>query len=140
MRWILLAVIAMGCAEHGKGGSNGQCFLNGLLHDLDSEFPAGDGCNVCTCETTGVSCTKRACSDAGGPDADPASCEPSGVCSVGVECGAFCCGRGERCDNGTCRCGTNAMCDPGGVCAAAGPIGNLACGTVCCGASGPCPQ
>lgn len=69
-----------------------------------------------------------------------ASCAPSGGCATGPSCGNACCGPGERCDNGTCRCGSNPACGVGDTCAVVGPAGGDTCGSFCCGASGPCPQ
>jgi hypothetical protein len=72
------------------------------------------------------------------PDAratvDAAACGPSG------SCGGASCGVGEACVEGVCMCGTNPACAVGDMCAAPGPVGGDGCGSICCGASGPCPQ
>jgi hypothetical protein len=86
---------------------------------------------IASCEAGG--CTSRVAAAAG-------LCAASGSCSNGPACGGSCCGRGEHCENGMCRCGTQAACGSGDSCEAAGPIGGDACGAVCCGVSGPCPQ
>lgn len=140
LAWIVVLALASACEGGKGGGSDGDCVVDGVVHELGEVFPAGDGCNTCSCTPDGVACTERACPDAGTIDADPASCAPSGVCPEGPECGAFCCGRGELCAGGTCVCGSRAACGAGDACEAAGPIGQDACGSVCCGASGPCPQ
>jgi len=39
-----------------------QCLWEGTSYDVGDSFPAGDGCNTCTCGATGeVGCTKIAC-------------------------------------------------------------------------------
>ena len=135
MRWLLIVVALAGC-ETGTGGR--ACRYEGRNYDIGDTFPAGDGCNTCMCtEAEGVACTEIACLD---PDADPASCAPSGGCPSGPACDAVCCGAGEACFNGECQCGDSAACGEGDTCEALGPVGGDACGAVCCGVSGPCPQ
>jgi hypothetical protein len=70
-----------------------------------------------------------------------AMCGASGGCPTGPSCGGICCAAGERCDNGTCHCGSAAACVVGEICATGGPIGGPGmCGTICCGGAGnPCP-
>ncbi|HVV87214.1 MAG TPA: hypothetical protein VHE35_29440, partial [Kofleriaceae bacterium] len=72
-------------------------------------------------------------------DAGRATCTPAGGCALGPPCGNRCCGAGEHCEAGECRCGGRPACMVGDHCAAPGPIGDNACGSICCGASGPCP-
>jgi hypothetical protein len=133
---VAIAWLAVGCGSHDAGGS---CTYQGHVYAIGDVAPAGDGCNHCTCTMSGMSCTKLACADAG-TDAPPGTCTAEGGCPSGPACGAVCCGAGERCDNGTCRCGTGSACPSGDSCEAAGPAGGDACGVICCGATGPCPQ
>jgi hypothetical protein len=140
MKSIAFALLIMLCAcDDNSPGGDGACLFNGTRHEIGEVFPAGDSCNSCECTTRGAVCTERACSDAG-VDANPMSCAAFGGCPQGPVCGAFCCKTGERCVNGTCRCGTLPGCGSGDSCEAAGPTGNDQCGAVCCGVSGPCPQ
>ena len=118
---------------------NVPCVYLGMTYALGDTLPHPDGCNYCTCTTEGIQCTEKACTD-GGVDASWLSCLPSGGCPSGPACNFVCCDQGERCNNGTCVCGTGAACGSGDSCQAAGPVGTDACGSVCCGASGPCPQ
>ena len=80
----------------------------------------------------------------GGIDAsvpiDGTSCAPANGCATGPMCGLTCCTQGHRCVNGACRCGMNMACGVGDSCEAPGPIGGDSCGSICCGATGPCPQ
>jgi hypothetical protein len=67
------------------------------------------------------------------------ACGACGAC-LGPCCGSSCCGAGERCDNGVCRCGNNPACGAGQQCAAGGPIQpGVTCGFICCGNGVPCP-
>lgn len=135
----ILAIVVALCACGGGKGGGVFCVFGGETHEPGDVFPAGDGCNSCECGTDGeVTCTEIACPP--GVDANPASCAPSGGCPNGPVCDTSCCGPGERCNNGTCVCGPNPACGAGDSCEAAGPIGGDACGSICCGATGPCPQ
>jgi len=140
MRSIALAMllVLVACGDDGKGG-NAACLYNGTSYSLGDVFPAGDGCNSCTCMASGPSCTALACGD-GGVDANPLSCGGFGGCPEGPVCGALCCNSGERCVNGTCQCGTKPACGGGDSCEGVGPLGSDRCGTLCCGVTGPCPQ
>ena len=122
------------CGDHDQA-----CVRNGTQYAIGDVFPAGDGCNSCTCTASGIACTNVACSDAG-VDASPLSCGASGGCPEAPACGVICCKHGERCVNGTCMCGMNAACGTGDTCESPGPVGGDRCGSVCCGRSGPCPQ
>lgn len=139
MRWLVILGLLAACGSDDSGGA--VCSYNGHDYSLNEVFPAGDGCNSCTCTATGASCTKLACADAGA-DADPGFCGGTGGCPAGSgpACGAVCCAVGERCDNGVCKCGSLPACGSGDSCEAPGPIGGNLCGSICCGASGPCPQ
>jgi len=139
MRSVLAIAVALIAACGGEGHGNGSCAYMGHAYDLGEVFPAGDGCNTCSCELVDgmpqVGCTEIACTDA-----NPLSCAPSGGCTFGVRCGTTCCGAGERCVGGTCMCADRPACGPGDSCERGGPIGDDACGTLCCGTTGPCPQ
>ncbi|HEV8246558.1 MAG TPA: hypothetical protein VGP93_12355 [Polyangiaceae bacterium] len=46
----------------GGGGSASACLYEGTVHASGSSFPAGDGCNTCSCGPGGsVSCTEIGC-------------------------------------------------------------------------------
>jgi len=66
------------------------------------------------------------------------ACQPSGACSTGVSCNSSCCGPGEQCVNGVCKCGSGSACSGGNTCQSVVAQPDQ-CGTVCCGVS-PCPQ
>ena len=59
------------CAELGNdapGRCEQGCMHNGQLHPAGSSFPAGDGCNTCSCTAEGLlGCTKIGC-----PSCNPA--------------------------------------------------------------------
>jgi hypothetical protein len=113
------------------------CVWNGQTYQLGQVFPAGDGCNSCSCEPDGVACTLIACEV---PDAGPPSaCTPTGICVDGPRCGDVCCDVGEACLDGACSCGGGMACAPGDTCVSGGPVGGDVCGSFCCGESGPCP-
>jgi hypothetical protein len=136
--WLVLLAFLAGCPEHGMGGE-GMCVVNGHPHQIGEVFPAGDGCNTCTCTASGPSCTKQACPDVLTLEAGTsAGCEPSGGCPSGPACDATCCKSGERCVSGVCMCAGHAACTLGDMCTS--PIVSQdGCGSVCCGATGPCP-
>lgn len=138
MRSIVLAMLLMlpACDDHGRGGA--ACVFDGTPHAIGDVFPAGDGCNSCTCTATGAACTTLVCAD-GGIDANPAACGAAGGCPGGPVCGTLCCGAGERCVNGACQCGSRPACGGGDTCEGVGPISSDSCGTLCCGVTGPCP-
>lgn len=76
MRPIALVLLATLAA---CGGDDAQtCEWRGMTYARGAIFPAGDGCNQCSCTELGVECTLIACVDAGAT-----SCLPSGTC-----CGA----------------------------------------------------
>ncbi len=52
-----------GCwAEDADGGNPEGCNHNGVFYPVGASFPAGDGCNSCTCTEGGlVACTEMAC-------------------------------------------------------------------------------
>ncbi len=139
---IALGAAGSGCVEHGKGGG-AVCVFMGEPHAVGEQFPAGDGCNTCSCQADDVvTCSELACpvGDGGVGDGTMAACAPSGGCNDGPFCNGICCGIGERCDNGVCTCGGNPACTGDDVCASGGPVGGPTCGTICCGSAGsPCP-
>lgn len=138
-RWIAVAVMFLvACTEHGKGG--GVCRDDGgRVVQKGQTIPAGDGCNSCTCTATGLACTDASCIDGGFFDGPMAVCGASGGCPSGPVCGGQCCQAGEKCVGGTCMCGSGSACTGGNFCASGGPISMDGCGSVCCGATGPCP-
>ena len=136
---VLVLAPLFGCDGGGDDDHVETCSYMGQTYREGDSFPAGDNCNSCTCLDSQVRCTALACSDGGVPDAAGA-CAPTQGCAEGPACGGLCCDTGERCENGVCMCGQNAACGTGDNCEAAGPIGGDQCGSICCGASGPCPQ
>ena len=92
----LLVLVLLVAACRGDDGA-GPCTYYGMTYAIGDTFPAGDGCNSCSCTSEGVACTAIGCPVDGGVDADPASCGASGGCPEGPICGSVCCGRGERC-------------------------------------------
>ena len=94
-----------------------------MLYSVGETFPAGDGCNDCSCdEFGGVSCTEAVC--------EPPTCESSAECSEGSYC-AF-----ERQDCGEEE-GSTGYCAPrpdgcppvdeGHFCGCGGSYANSAC-------------
>lgn len=70
----------------GSGGSTGSgCDYEGKTYPFGSSFPSADGCNVCSCDKTGVACTLRACSV---PPPSP-SCEKIPVTAATGACVPF---------------------------------------------------
>ncbi|HET7505795.1 MAG TPA: hypothetical protein VFK02_32475 [Kofleriaceae bacterium] len=134
----IVATLALPACGDSKSDT-AACTYRGTSYAVGDVFPQGDGCNSCTCTASGVSCTARACTDAG-VDANPASCAASAGCPEGPACGTLCCKSGERCVNGTCRCGSMPGCGTLDSCEGVGPVGSDGCGAICCGGSGPCPQ
>ena len=68
---------AAGSAAAGGAGGGAVCVHGGVSHPVGSSFPDTDGCNTCSCTTSGIACTARACL----PDAgtDGASDGPTGA-------------------------------------------------------------
>jgi hypothetical protein len=138
MRWVLIAIAAATLAGCNVwGGDKTGCDFMGHHHAVGEVFPFD--CNTCTCKADGsATCTIIACGPQ--PDANPASCAHQDVCGDrGPACGAYCCDVGERCVNDACMCGSNPGCGSGDMCASPGAQGSDSCGSICCGASGPCP-
>jgi hypothetical protein len=127
----LLMLVVVSCSS--KKDEDEGCEFNGQEYELGDSWMVE--CNTCTCEEEGPACTLIACVDAG-----PRSCVAENTCP-GPICGDLCCGAGEHCGPiNDCRCGDGPACNDGDTCEAAGPVGEDGCGSVCCGASGPCPQ
>lgn len=63
---LAVAVVALGAAGCGTTVTSfGDCVDdNGNAYNAGDSFPAGDGCNTCTCDATGeISCTLIDCAD-----------------------------------------------------------------------------
>jgi hypothetical protein len=150
MRWsiplVILISVLGACGGHGEGGGI-FCLRDGEVFEVGDSFPAGDGCNFCSCESDGtrgqVLCSDQNCGDGGiRVDGGFDQCAPSGFCEGGVECNGQCCGPGERCDQGFCTCGGGQGCSQmgtGDTCQSGGPVGGDRCGSICCGVTQPCP-
>jgi hypothetical protein len=84
---------------------------NGQACPVGSRCPAPDGCNVCVCARDGtLTCTERACIDAGMPVCNLPSGE---TCPVGARCPI------DRCT--VCACVTPGRLMCGNICPDAGP-------------------
>ena len=82
---------------------------------------------------TMIACTK--------PAVDTTTCTTTtNACPNGaVACGARCCGQGESCVDGQCRCGDGTHCPGDGGCFSSGnPSVPTGCGDVCCDSTTPC--
>lgn len=84
---IVLVGVLTGCAESCQAPDLGLCQYDGEPLTLGQRIPARDGCNTCTCLSTGaVACTERACApegDAGvGGMVDGGSPDPGGPPTV----------------------------------------------------------
>src|SRR5262245_66137552 len=64
------------------------------------------------------------------PDALYSQCRPSGNCTDGPACGGVCCGPGEQCISGVCKCGQEPACTGGDTCQSGGPMLPAVCGSV----------
>ncbi|MCA9679126.1 MAG: hypothetical protein KC464_29120, partial [Myxococcales bacterium] len=84
----LILLIGVMAVVAGCGGDDGgaPCSYGGRTYPVGAVFPAGDGCNSCSCTASGVACTELACAFDGGVDADPASCAAAGGCPAGPTC------------------------------------------------------
>ena len=120
--WVVVLCGLVGC--YGDNNPPDYCIYETKTYWIGQTFPAGDGCNTCLCNGFGVDCTAEACPDGA------TSCAPTEGCAEGPACDGACCGAGEVCIAGECRCG-----QPGDSCGGGGD-----CGEVCCGVSSPCPQ
>jgi hypothetical protein len=159
----------VGGADGGHGGDGPVTTDGGLdaaVHDgapaeggSASDATVHDGSGLTQCELAGGVCVavypgscpngtvlNLSCGDGVGVecclpgDGGVRTCLPSGGCTTGPRCGTWCCNSGEACDTSTttCKCGAGAACTGGNQCMG-GPVSTDGCGTVCCGASGPCP-
>ncbi len=124
MRWLamLAVVLAVGCGDDDDAATIDAAVFDAAAGQTDAPRAV----------------------DAGGVDAlidrdaHSADCLPSGDCGGGPACGPICCDVGERCVAGECKCGGADACGAGDVCTS-GPQPKDGCGSVCCGASQPCP-
>jgi hypothetical protein len=104
-----------------------------VVHGTDDGCSTGSLCRLPPIDSleTMLQCAR--------PATDTTTCTTAMQCpDNAVACGARCCGRGESCVDGECRCGDGAHCvGDGRACVplAANPT-NTGCGDVCCG-SGP---
>ena len=101
---------------------SGDCTYQGQSYNAGDSFPAGDGCNSCSCDEGGsVSCTEIACSCEGREYCDcVGGCEPLIDLGSGCFCPAeepFCCAENPD-DCGNCACGgaTYLGCVQAGLC------------------------
>jgi len=61
---LVVAALTAGCGSTlvAPDGGDGVCRYNGVLQPPGNTFPAGDGCNTCSCTANGeVACTLIAC-------------------------------------------------------------------------------
>ncbi len=90
-------------------GPGEVCEYNGETYDVGETFPAGDGCNTCTCMEGGeVACTEIACPD------PQMLCEATGGRWDEQSCGHYECGFPPPCDAiiPGCDCGPGKNFDP----------------------------
>jgi len=61
--WVLLLASCSGSVERRSGTEPGAagCTHGGRHFDVGDSFPAGDGCNTCSCTEEGVACTEMGC-------------------------------------------------------------------------------
>ena len=94
----------------------GRCALGGFCgeRDLGDTWPAGDGCNTCTCTLSGAVCTESTCDDpcegAELPDCPPTCPDglvEGGDCDTDLSCGDDQ-GTACVCTDGAWRCETTA--------------------------------
>ncbi|HYQ44322.1 MAG TPA: hypothetical protein VER11_20205 [Polyangiaceae bacterium] len=65
------------------GGSGGSCVYQGKSYPAGSTFPASDGCNACSCQSSGaIYCTTRACAN----DCSAINAEYAGVLEKAKAC------------------------------------------------------
>ena len=66
---LLLSLLLVGGWACHSAADNNMCRYEGSSHSLGDSFPANDGCNTCSCNSLGITCTHRTClPDAGSPD------------------------------------------------------------------------
>jgi hypothetical protein len=117
------------CAdENGDGVCDVDCTYDGVGYTAGDTFPSTDGCNSCTCDTSGyVACTAMACvelADCDGNnamcDAIPPSCDTGLVPSVVDGCWGPCvapeqCAHVNQCDGVVICAMPPPACGPGEV-------------------------
>lgn len=133
------AVVATGVLMSLAGCSakitSSACEYNGESYDLGETFTAADGCNTCSCDDEGVSCTEMGCSSCQGEQPDCGAPPPG--CTVDT----VCLGDGWSCEL-RCDCSEAPPIDceaPPPGCFYDGPScvdGNWSCGELIC--SGNC--
>lgn len=65
-RFRFFALASIGLLASCGDDDAGECVHMGTAYDVEETFPAGDGCNTCTCLPGGdLACTRLACIDAG---------------------------------------------------------------------------
>lgn len=65
-------------ATSGSGAAKASCYYAGTYYAEGDSYPAGDGCNYCTCTTKGSACGSSSCggmSATGGSGGASASCD-----------------------------------------------------------------
>ena len=68
----MAAAAGVNVKSKGQCSTSKPCIHNGQTYKDGASFPAGDGCNTCTCKAGAVACTKIAC--------------PPGACSTNKDC------------------------------------------------------
>ena len=64
---LLSLLMVVGCGSGTPRGAS--CLYGGRSHGVGDSFTSTDGCNSCSCTTSGVACTERAClNDGAVPD------------------------------------------------------------------------
>ena len=65
--FMVSAVLSAGCSESGLSAEGMTCSYGGKTYRFGTNFPSTDGCNTCSCSSSGVvACTLMAClGDAG---------------------------------------------------------------------------
>jgi hypothetical protein len=66
MRWaLLIGCLLVACVgdddDSGSGSGSMTCTHAGTDYEVGDTFPAGDGCNTCSCTDQGVACTIIGC-------------------------------------------------------------------------------
>jgi hypothetical protein len=111
---LLLLLVVAGCSATGSD-PGGQCTYAGSVHASGATFPAGDGCNTCSCDAhSTVICTRSVCLDGGGAGAGGAAGGPgggAGISGAGGGAGAS----GIAIDGGPFRCSFDATYTVGSV-------------------------
>lgn len=134
-----------------SGGPAGGCDYEGKTYPLGSSFPSTDGCNLCTCDKTGIACTLKACS-APPPaqscekipvTAETAGCVPFTTWKAQLANGDVCTQRGESMNTlsfgDTCEDGASSR-EVIVVCCKAPPANDVICKESVDGKGSPCTR